>query len=263
MIVRLAEADARAELHAKARGAVVLLDALRDDPLEAVVLSSSLNVHFGGEGQAAYVGANGALAGLGEALHAEGREVVVIDWDRWEGVGLAAAFERAFSESNRRHLPAGMTRGEGIAAFHGALASGLPQVAVSAAPFATRYAAHLSAHTTPPRRDDAGRSHGGPSDEPPARLEARLVDLCRAAFSEEDLDIDDRLVDLGTDSIAVLLLQTDIEAALGVRVYTAALMGERLSTLARACADPGAYPDSVAVVDELRHASAVTGGDQA
>ncbi|HEY3504609.1 MAG TPA: amino acid adenylation domain-containing protein [Actinocatenispora sp.] len=244
MVATLPAADRAAELDAKTRGAIAVLAALRADPVHTVMLSSSLNVHFGGEGQTGYVAANAALAGVCDALRDHPARVVAVDWDRWDGVGLAAQFQRSFAAVRGRDVGAGMTVAHGISAFHAAIASGLPQVAVSMEPFADKYAGYLSAHRP------ASASPAPPQVEAVEEvLCAGLVAACREMLGDEQFGAADRLVDFGADSIFVLQLQAEIEDRFGVRLFTAALMGETVANLARACVTPAEHQETVLVLD--------------
>jgi amino acid adenylation domain-containing protein len=287
MLATVAEQDQVAELGAKADGAAALLAALAAQPLRQVVLSSSYTVHAGGEGQAAYVAANAALAALAVAHDTDECRTVAVDWGRWSGVGHAARIETAYRTLGRRDLPRGLSVEDALAALGLALASGLPQVAVpdgaaqaAVRPAAVRPAAVRAATLHPAsalapspravgtRTADSGRAAAerpqtrpvdrpapaaGPGDgrddhTPDAEVSGRLLALCQA-LTGQDLGPDDRLSDAGADSIVILELQADIETELGVHVMTPALLGQTVAQLASAIADPGGHPGSVRLLD--------------
>ncbi|AUX38594.1 MULTISPECIES: type I polyketide synthase [Sorangium] len=83
------EAAARV-LAPKVRGTMVLDSLLRDEPVDFIVLCSSLSAIMGAIGQADYSAASAFLDAYAHARrdHA-GRRTVSIDWDRWLEVGAA------------------------------------------------------------------------------------------------------------------------------------------------------------------------------
>ncbi|MGA9770379.1 MAG: SDR family NAD(P)-dependent oxidoreductase [Blastocatellia bacterium] len=85
-----ARADAEAVLASKVAGAQVLYDLLKDDELDFILLCSSLNSIIGGFGQVDYCAANAFLDAFAQdAGVRRGPQVISINWDTWEGVGMA------------------------------------------------------------------------------------------------------------------------------------------------------------------------------
>jgi acyl transferase domain-containing protein/aryl carrier-like protein len=77
--------------HAKVEGARVLLDAVADEPLDFVVLCSSLAAVAGGMGKIDYSAANACLDALAVAQRRErGLPVFSVNWDGWRDIGMAA-----------------------------------------------------------------------------------------------------------------------------------------------------------------------------
>lgn len=74
----------------KARGALILDDLLRDEPLDFFALFSSTSVVLGTAGQVDYTGANAFLNALAESRASlSGCYVTAIDWGLWQQVGMA------------------------------------------------------------------------------------------------------------------------------------------------------------------------------
>ncbi|MDF5757172.1 type I polyketide synthase [Spongiactinospora sp. TRM90649] len=80
-----------AVLNAKVTGAANLDDALRDVPLEAFVLFSSVSAVWGSGGQAAYAAANAYLDALTARRRARGAAATSVAWGPWAGDGMAGA----------------------------------------------------------------------------------------------------------------------------------------------------------------------------
>jgi len=115
----------------KVRGALLLEQLLPAAALDLYVLCSSLAAVLGGAGQADYCAANAFLDALAAAAAARGAAAVSIAWDAWREVGMAAEAPAGGPRHARRPDGQGLLTAEGLLAFDRAVASGLPQVAVS------------------------------------------------------------------------------------------------------------------------------------
>ncbi|NNH75643.1 SDR family NAD(P)-dependent oxidoreductase [Nocardia uniformis] len=101
---------------AKVTGTHILLDALRDDDADFVLLCSSVSVVLGGLGFGAYIAANAAMDEFARAAHAQGdTRWISVQWDAWTesprdadavGPGRYALDERDGAEVFRRALAA-------------------------------------------------------------------------------------------------------------------------------------------------------------
>jgi len=87
---KTAEAAARV-LAPKVRGTRVLAAALADEPLELLVLCSSMYAVAGGVGQVDYCAANAFLDAFARRAAQSGLRAVALDWGAWQDVGMAAA----------------------------------------------------------------------------------------------------------------------------------------------------------------------------
>jgi hypothetical protein len=115
-------------LRPKVAGTIALANALRDEPLDVLVLFSSLSAIVGGVGRADYAAANAFLDAFAERWSRERpTRAIAIDWDGWEDVGMGARATRPASGAPRR-----IAAHEGVAVLRQILASPhQPQVAVS------------------------------------------------------------------------------------------------------------------------------------
>ncbi len=90
-------AAAAAVLRPKVAGTRALYEALAGEPLDFLVLCSSINAVAGGFGQADYCAANAFLDAFAQAETRRlgggrrGARILSLGWDRWRGVGMAAA----------------------------------------------------------------------------------------------------------------------------------------------------------------------------
>ena len=105
-LIALRPADERSEvIDSKVRGALVLDAALAREPLELLVLFSSVSSILGLPGQADYTAANAFLDSFAQAKSAEGRtRTVVVNWNAWQDVGMVVALASpATSYSRKTH----------------------------------------------------------------------------------------------------------------------------------------------------------------
>jgi acyl transferase domain-containing protein len=128
---------AAAVLRPKVAGTVALAAALAAEPLDFLVLFSSLSAVLGGIGHVDYCAANAFLDAFA-AWHraARGVPTVAIDWcewqwDAWSEAGLAAFDADVRARLRRDREATGLTFVEGAEALGRALASGEAQVLVS------------------------------------------------------------------------------------------------------------------------------------
>jgi phthiocerol/phenolphthiocerol synthesis type-I polyketide synthase E len=76
--------DCERQLQPKLRGAEVLHTLLGDEPVDFVLLASSISTVLGGLGFAAYAAANHALDAFARARHREGKPWTSVCWDGWQ-----------------------------------------------------------------------------------------------------------------------------------------------------------------------------------
>jgi acyl carrier protein len=82
-------------MRSKVVGALNLLLATRDDPVEAFLLASSLAAVFPSVGNGSYAAANGYLDGLAGIMRSQNRRVVSVQMGAWADAGMFASNESA------------------------------------------------------------------------------------------------------------------------------------------------------------------------
>ena len=92
--------EAESVLAPKVLGTLLLDRHFRDEPLQLMVLCSSLNAVFGEPGTSDYSAANAYLDAFAAAHSRPDRPIVAIGWDAWREVGMAA--KAAMSIAARR-----------------------------------------------------------------------------------------------------------------------------------------------------------------
>jgi acyl carrier protein len=131
---------------AKARGAETLANALKGEPIQSLILFSSVSSAVGSAGQVSYAAANGYLDGFARALRMAGVPATAVAWGPWVptakgGMAASSAATKAAERLGIRPL------NDTEAARLVALAAFGPQVHLIAiaADFA-RFAAHIGDH---------------------------------------------------------------------------------------------------------------------
>ena len=116
---------AEAEFAAKVDGSLVLASVLGDTPLDFFVLCSSLTSVTGGFGQVAYSAASAFEDAFAHArpLPNSRTNIVSIDWDRWQSLGMAVSLEARHRDLTGEDLGGGMLPAEGADVFGRILAS--------------------------------------------------------------------------------------------------------------------------------------------
>ncbi len=204
-----------AGLHAKVTGAANLHDALRDTPLDAFVLFSSVSAVWGSGGQAAYAAANAYLDGLAQRRRAAGLPATAVSWGPWAGEGMAGA--AATSDYLRKRGLLTMDPALAVAALGQAVDGGDSWVAVADVDW-PRFAAGFTAARPRPLLDELPEARRSPGPAPAATersaLAARLEGLSEPAQEAAVLEI----------------VRTQVAAVLGHRRGTDAVEPHRAFT---------------------------------
>jgi NADP-dependent 3-hydroxy acid dehydrogenase YdfG/acyl carrier protein len=222
------------EMRAKLQGTLVVGEICRETLPETgpsfLALCSSVNSFTGQIGQSGYAAANNFLDAYAPWYAAEtGIPTVALNWDRWQGVGMAVGVERLHRDLSGGELMGGIAPAEGVKAFERALASGLTQVVVSWLDFApwlqgirafdpaaalamlerARAAQAAAAH---PRTLET--EYVPPGDE----LEEQIAGIWQEVFGLERVGIHDDFFALGGDSLVALQLVSRIGKTFGVEL---------------------------------------------
>jgi acyl carrier protein len=225
-IIALKTRDAAERVLApKVRGLEVLARALADQPVQFVVLCSSLAALAGGLGQVDYCAANAFLDSWAESRHPLAAPLVCsIDWDIWREVGMAvhSAVPEPLQAARAEQLRFGITPAEGVDVFRRILALGLPRVVVSTLALERRLS--TAPQVIAPRRPAA--RHPRPALQTPfaeARTprERQLADVWQQILGIESVGLHDNFFDLGGDSLTALRLVAQLKADHGLHCAVA------------------------------------------
>jgi acyl transferase domain-containing protein len=254
-VIPLKDAQAVSRVMApKVQGTLAVEAALRDEPLDFVLLCSSTSALFGGYGQIDYCGANAFLDAYARWPGSPwaGR-VVSVNWDAWRDVGMAVntPVSGALQTIREFQLKVGITPAEGVEAFDRILGAGLPQLMVvpmDLRPALARQALTRRGELKPTTPDtEAAAATAEPAD--PARdltggeLERAVARTWEQVLGRKGLGGDDNFFELGGDSLTALQVAAILNAKLGREIPIVTFYeAPTVSLLARALAGAGSAP---------------------
>jgi NAD(P)-dependent dehydrogenase (short-subunit alcohol dehydrogenase family)/acyl carrier protein len=236
----------------KVKGTLVLEEALRDEPLDFLLLCSSTAAYLGGFGQIDYCAANAFLDAYAHRARPEGGPLVIsVNWDAWKEVGMAVntAVSGAMQAAREWTLKVAITPEEGVDALGRILAARLPQVAVSTMDMRPAlFQAHWRRKLLKTPLDEAP-AVAAPADAAAAvaapaagsDLERMVIESWERILGRNKIGASDNFFELGGDSLSALQVIALLKARLGrdipvVTFYEA----PTVALLARALADGAA-----------------------
>jgi phthiocerol/phenolphthiocerol synthesis type-I polyketide synthase E len=209
----------------KVEGTRVLMAALAGEPLDFVLLCSSLSTVAGGLSKGAYVAANAYLDGVARAASRRAGPVVVsVNWDSWREVGMAGHMA----------LPPGVGIAplDGAQAFERILAGPrLAQVLVSTLDLKARLLqAQGDLLSQPLAEGDAperGANHARPAlatpfEAPQDAVQEGIAGIWQTLLGLAEVGIHDNLFELGGDSLLGIQLLSRVRAKYAVELHPAA-----------------------------------------
>jgi amino acid adenylation domain-containing protein len=173
-----------------------------------VLYCSSMSALFGGAGHMDYAAASGVLDGFAHYRPNAASDCVClgINWDIWRDIGMATTSGTG-DATHQEHLTVGMSAEEGCRVFDLAMATQLPQLLISTTGIDTarrfypvRHGAAIAPVNVPEVLDLHSHLHES---------------LCKW-LGVTSLDDDDSLYELGADSLTLLDLIDELQAATGV-----------------------------------------------
>lgn len=228
----------------KARGGWALHTLTQSDPLDFFVLYSSASALLGSPGQSNYAAANGFLDGLAALRQARGLPGLAINWGSWAEIGMAAGVS---SDHHRRWAAMGLkliTPESGLDMLADLVTKAArPQVAavpIERSKFPSGGLGFYRELSTGPQTGPAeehvdvlGALRSAEPDERRDVMEAYVADQVRRSLAlpgTQKIDVHESLLNLGMDSLMAMELRNRLQAAVGVRVDVADLLGGASTT---------------------------------
>jgi phthiocerol/phenolphthiocerol synthesis type-I polyketide synthase E len=246
----------------KLQGTRFLLDALQGEPLDFVLLCSSISSMAGGLGMSDYAAAHAYLDALAALWQRNASyPVISVNWDAWRELGMAAG----------RVLPEGigMSGAEGARALERIVnGPAFAQVVISTTDLNQRLGeldnGMLELLETGPAAKKTRRDHPRPALDTPfaapeGDLESGLAAIWQDMLGISSVGVDDNLFELGGDSLLAIQILARTRKAYDVELHPAAffkaptlrelavLVETRLIEEIEAAADaaPDALPETV------------------
>lgn len=207
----------------KVQGMQALQAAFENDPLDFMVLCSSLAVIAGGMNKVDYCAANAYLDTVAHAAYrTSAYPVISVNWDSWRDVGMAADME--------------MPEGIGIPPDDGAVmfeyivnGPNVPQVVVSTLELLARLDQSSEALLTQPLSlavpVKSSRFPRPPLQTafklPENELEISIAEIWQSLLGIEAVGVDDNLFELGGDSLLGVQLLSRVRASFSVELHPA------------------------------------------
>ncbi|MGE0158279.1 MAG: SDR family NAD(P)-dependent oxidoreductase [Gemmatimonadales bacterium] len=221
-----AEADARAVWEPKVRGLEVLVSLLGSEPLDLVVLMSSVNSIVGAPGLTDYTAANAVLDAFAEGATkpALWRRVISVNWGPWRDVGMAATLEvpEARQAQRRAFLASAIAPALGVEALGRVLASGRNSVAVSSfdllGEIRNRETSGRSADVPaegPGETKTARPEVSVPYEAPGSDIERRLAAIWQDLLGLDQIGRHDDFFELGGHSLLATRVLTRVQESFG------------------------------------------------
>ena len=197
------------QLAGKAGGALALAELVRHEPLDFVMLLSSLSSVLVGLGYIPYAAANLVLDAIAERESAAGDTPwISVNWDGWDFAGTASSADLVIGPA------------EGCEAFERVLASAHPQVIVSTADLDARIRqwidmAGLRADAPVRANEDGGTRHARPDlgnafVEPQTPSERAIAGLWQSLLGLERVGVQDNFFELGGHSLLAIQLTSQM-----------------------------------------------------
>ena len=236
MIYRRTPARSVPILSPKVTGTLILHDLFKDHPLDFLILCSSLTAILPFIGQVGYSAANAFLDAFAHwcshspSVQGKWGSTVSINWDRWQGVGIARIAEKQHKEFTGEDLAGGIPADKGIEALRRIMADPQPQVIVS--PGGDLNKRMIKAYTSfspsafkesPDSPSAAKPLHKRPDLNseyvpPKNKGEQKLAHIWQHFFGIDQIGIQDDFIELGGDSLKAIQMLTRIQKELNVSV---------------------------------------------
>lgn len=236
---QLADEDLADVFSAKVTGLVSMTDAwpLRQDA--RILLCSSVSGVWGGYGHAAYAASNRMLDVLAAQLRAKGLDCMSVRWGLWRGTAIADADEIARIERS------GLVAMDPDAAVIASLSRHRGDPLILAADFDRLRVFFESQGAAMPFATKAAEREAEPADDGEGFDGGSVDEVVRAALAAtlsfdgpESVDLSERLVDLGVDSLLGVDLRDRLRRAIGRSVSLGRMLGGMTGVELVACLRP-------------------------
>jgi acyl carrier protein len=231
--IQLKEAgEEGAEFAAKVHGTMVLDEVFRDRSLDFMIICSSITAILGGVGDVEYTAVNAFADAYARAkAGSTDRCTIAIDWDRWIGTGMAAAFEQRFRTLSGGDPWGGMSAEEGGDAFARILANPhFAQIVVSTRSFgdwveearagtSAAVAGRVSTPVALHARPELKSTYAAPADDSQKTIAA----VWQEVLGIERIGLHDVFSEIGGDSLIAIKVVARLGECFATKITVRAL----------------------------------------
>jgi polyketide synthase PksN len=233
-LIRKEEAAFMGVLAPKICGAWILERATREDPLDFLVMFSSMLSFLGEGGQADYTPANAFLDGFAHWLRRRGRNAISVNWSAWKEVGMAVAHDAA--GDTELFLP--VTTAQALRSFDQILATrpvnvvparlnrkvastedaGRVRIAAELVRDAVVAAEPKGKGAAPRSRKESACLIRGKDDSALTDAERRVAAIFGGVLSAESIDVHSNFQELGGNSILAVQLLKELNQEFRIKI---------------------------------------------
>ncbi|TFH79391.1 hybrid non-ribosomal peptide synthetase/type I polyketide synthase [Pseudomonas kribbensis] len=207
-LIRHRDARQMAEaMAAKTRGMLAVESLIEQLSPGFILYCSSMSALFGGAGHLDYSAASGVLDGFAHYRPDTANACLRlgINWDIWRDIGMATT-SNGGDAAHQEHLTVGLSAEEGCRVFDLAMATQLPQLLISTTGIDTARRFYPVRHGAVVAQVEMPKG---------VDLSVRLRECLCKWLGVAELEDDDSLYDLGADSLTLLDLIDELQAATG------------------------------------------------
>lgn len=209
------------EFAPKIHGTQVLLRIAERTNAEFLLLCSSLNTITGGAGQVGYCAANAYLDAIANQQVQNRTKVISVNWDRWQGIGMAADFEEWHQRMTGEPLLGGMTVKQGLAILDHVLRTDTPpQVIVSKTSLNSAVRRHnVKQAPAIQSQAPAPRVSVTTGKQPPVGpIEVAIASVFAETLGVAEVGRNDNFAELGGDSLIAIQVVSRLRETLRVEL---------------------------------------------
>jgi phthiocerol/phenolphthiocerol synthesis type-I polyketide synthase E len=217
VILRLDAPQLRETLAAKVDGVLLLRELLAAEPLDFVLLCSSMNALKGGFGRFAYCAANAFMDAYAQHCARDDLRTVVqsLNWSAWAETGMAARRLGANVKPSADML----TTSEALAVFDRVIAFGTSQLVTAKVPLSQALRneqprTSVQEIVLPPTTGAADPQRYGADEE----LERRIAELWREVLGVRQIGFDTDFFELGGNSLTLIQMGVRVQERFAIEL---------------------------------------------
>ncbi len=233
--------NAQKTILAKAKGALILEELLKEEPLDFLMLCSSNSAIFKEVGQVDYSSANAFLDAFAKSSTI--KNTISVNWDAWKEVGMAVDVAEKMMKSGRNitqsfideNLKHGITPKEGQEVFQHILNQDLKQIIISTVDLESRMQGFKSKVNSSKKnteiasrnQESVAKEHAQPGKvniTSRKEIEQELIKIYEGSLGLTTIKVSDDFFELGGDSLLAVTVLSNINNKFNVDLQTSIII---------------------------------------